>query len=204
MGHSVAGIGMKTPSGGRARVDFSDRDSAAEEAALPYDLVVLRSLRKIIRAIDLYSRQLSDICGLTVPQLICLSAIARSKRLTAIELAKFVHISPSTLVGILDRLELKQFIRRERNLSDRRQIFISMTSLGRKIFSQAPSPLQASLANGLQRLSLKERANIAHSLKNIVDLMEADNIEAAPILILDGRNYAVPGNRSNGKLRGVR
>lgn len=190
---------------GRAAVNgnFDGRDSS-DEMAMPYDLHILRSLRKIIRAIDLYSHRLSDTCGLTVPQLICLSTIAHSKRLTEIELAKFVHISPSTLVGILDRLELKQFIRRERNLADRRQIFISVTSLGQKTVSRAPSPLHENLAIGLQKLPIKQRANIALSLKHIVDLMEVDSIEAAPLLILDRRNYAGRKNRSNGRLRGLR
>jgi DNA-binding MarR family transcriptional regulator len=195
---------VKTHARAAVNGNFDGRESSVEETALPYDLHILGSLRKIIRAIDLYSHRLSDICGLTVPQLICLSTIAHSKRLTAIELAKFVHISPSTLVGILDRLELKQFIRRERNLADRRQIFISVTSLGQKTVSRAPSPLQENLAIGLQKLPIKERANIALSLKHIVDLMEVDNIEVAPLLILDRRNYAGRTNRSNGKLRGLR
>jgi DNA-binding MarR family transcriptional regulator len=187
-----------------AKGKFHIRESSLLDTAVPYDLHILRSLRKIIRAIDLYSHRLSETCGLTVPQLICLSTIANNKRLTAIQLAKFVHISPSTLVGILDRLELKQFIRRERNRADRRQIFISLTSLGQKTVSRAPSPLQDNLAIGLQKLPIRERAAIALSLKNVVDLMEADAIEAAPLLILDRRNYAGPKNRLVGKLRGLR
>jgi DNA-binding MarR family transcriptional regulator len=170
--------------------ELSDTKIAFSEAALPYDLHILRSLRKIIRAIDLYSQKLEDTCGLTAPQLMCLMSITRNKKLTAIELARRVRISPSSLVGILDRLEQKGLIARERNHSDRREIFIMATKLGAKTASQAPSPLQDNLAVGLKKLPEKKRANIARSLNLIVDLMEAKEIEAAPLLTLEGRSYA--------------
>jgi DNA-binding MarR family transcriptional regulator len=160
------------------------------DVSLPYDLYILRSLRKIIRAIDLHSRNLKDTFGLTVPQLLCLSAIVKEKRLTAIELSKAVRISPSTIVGILDRLEMKQVITRERGFSDRRQTFISPTPAGEETIRNAPSPLQNNLADGLKNMSSRQRANIAHSLKIIVDLMEARHVRAAPLLTLEGRSYA--------------
>lgn len=100
------------------------------------------------------------------------------------------YLSASTVVGILDRLEKKGFIRRLRDSNDRRVVNVSATEKGQKLAYNAPSPLQDGLANALNRLSELEQATIALSLKRIVDLMEAGHLEAAPILETDqpGRN----------------
>ena len=167
------------------------------QAALPHDLNIFRSLRKIIRAVDIYSRRLKLTYGLTVPQLICLSAIAQNQRLTSIELAGLVHIAPSTLVGILDRLEKMKLIRRERNSTDRREILISPTLEGIRTASGAPSLLQENLANGLKLLSSAEQAQIALSLKKIVEMMKVEDIEAAPLLTIERRSYAGRMKKTN-------
>jgi DNA-binding MarR family transcriptional regulator len=172
------------------KAKFNKQSNEEGEVSLPYDLYILRSLRKIIRAIDLHSHNLKNTIGLTIPQLLCLKAIVEAKQLTAIELSRLVRIGPSTIVGILDRLEVRQYIIRERDIDDRRQIFIKPTSSGKDTIRNAPSPLQNSLVDGLKTLSSRQRANIAHSLKIIVDLMEVRHVRAAPILTLEGKSYA--------------
>jgi DNA-binding MarR family transcriptional regulator len=162
-------------------------------ASVDYDRRILRSLRRIIRAIDLYSRELRAACGLTVPQLVCLSAIVLEKQITAAALSLQVHLSPSTLVGILDRLEKSNLIQRERSVEDRRQVNITATDAGQEAVRKAPSPLQDNLARGLRALSPGELAAIAQSLDTIVELMEAHEIEVAPLLTLERKSYAAPG-----------
>lgn len=155
-----------------------------------YNLRVLRSLRRIVRAIDLYSRELKASCGLTVPQLICLSAIRREKQITAVALSLLVHLSPSTLVGILDRLEKAGLIARVRSTEDRRLIIIKATEAGKEAVRKAPSPLQDNLAIGLGKLPAEKQATIARSLDTIVELMEAHDITVAPLLTLERKSYA--------------
>jgi DNA-binding MarR family transcriptional regulator len=147
-----------------------------------YDLQVLRSLRRIIRAVDLHSKQLISKYQITAPQLLCLLAIAEEEQLTTSTLAEKVYLSASTVVGIIDRLEKKGFARRERNTKDRRIVNVSITTEGKKVADNAPSPLQDNLAEALADLPELEQATIALSLKRIVDLMEAEHLEAAPIL----------------------
>lgn len=147
-----------------------------------YDLRILQSLRKIIRSVDIHSRKLSMQYDITAPQLITLLLIVDKGPLTIACIAKEVHLSPSTLVGIIDRLESKGYVQRERNARDRRQIFISSTQEGRFFMSQAPSPLQETLAQALGALTPLEQATISLSLERIVELMEANDLDAAPIL----------------------
>lgn len=165
-----------------------------------YNLRVLRSLRRIVRAIDLYSRELKASCGLTVPQLVCLSAIRREKQITAATLSLLVQLSPSTLVGILDRLEKAGLIERVRSIEDRRQIIIKVTEAGKEAVRKAPSPLQDNLAIGLGKLPAEKQATIAQSLDTIVELMEAHDITVAPLLTLERKSYAgVAGKKPRAK-----
>ncbi|MBU1319066.1 MAG: MarR family transcriptional regulator [candidate division Zixibacteria bacterium] len=147
-----------------------------------FDLHILRSLRRIIRAVDIYSGKLKSQHQITGPQLICLLAIVEKGPLTATALAKSVHLSSSTMVGILDRLEKKELIHRTRDKKDRRQVNVVATESGMRLARNAPSPLQDGLARALSKLSDLEQATIALSLRRIVDLMEVNDFDAAPIL----------------------
>ncbi|HSN42175.1 MAG TPA: MarR family transcriptional regulator [Burkholderiales bacterium] len=155
------------------------------EAVTPpvrYDLRILRSLRRIIRCVDLYSRQLSVTNQITTPQLVCLLEVVNRGPLTATAISREVHLSPSTVVGILDRLEEKGWVVRERGRDDRRTVRVSATPAGAQLARQVPSPLQRTLADALNALPELEQATIALSLERIVALMEAQEIDASPIL----------------------
>lgn len=147
-----------------------------------FDLRVVQALRRIIRAVDLHSRKLSARHQITGPQLVCLLSIGESAPITLSELARTIHLSPSTVLGIVDRLEVKGLARRERDLKDRRLVRISLTGPGRDLVANAPSPLQDTLAHAMSQLPAEQQATIARSLERIVELMEVRDIDAAPIL----------------------
>ncbi|MFQ5702348.1 MAG: MarR family winged helix-turn-helix transcriptional regulator, partial [Acidobacteriota bacterium] len=97
-------------------------------------------------------------------------------------IARHVHLSPSTVIGILDRLEAKGLVRRERDLKDRRLVLVSLTEQGKALVASAPSPLQDTLAEAMSALPEAGLATIAQSLDRIVEMMEIRHIDAAPIL----------------------
>ncbi|NYT81558.1 MarR family transcriptional regulator [Alcaligenaceae bacterium] len=139
-----------------------------------YDLRILRAMRRITRSVALHSRQLAAFSNITAPQLVCLRAVIERGPLTATAISREIHVSASTVVGILDRLEDKGLVRRERGREDRRIVFVSATPEGVKLASETPSPLQQKLADALKALPELEQATITLSLERIVDLMESD------------------------------
>ena len=153
-----------------------------ETIPIQYQLKILSSIRRIIRAVDIYSRKLVKEYNVTTPQHVCLFTIVDEGPLTVSELGKHVSLGQSTVVGILDRLEKKDMIRRDRDTTDRRKVFVSATELGKAAISQSPSPLQDKLADELSKLSELEQSTIALSLEHICEMMEAQDIEAGPIL----------------------
>lgn len=147
-----------------------------------YDEWILRSLRRIIRAVDLHSKQLQTTHQLTVPQLICLRAIESSGPLKAGQLANDVSLSPATITGIVDRLEQRELARRRRSETDRRQVLLEITDRGREVLASAPPSLNERFSRGLARLTEHEQADIERVLQRVVSLMEADDLDAAPVL----------------------
>ncbi len=147
-----------------------------------YDLRIFQAMRRIIRAVELHSRKLASLHKVTGPQLVCLLTLKEHDSITATELSSRVYLSPSTVVGILDRLEEKNLITRKRDKRDRRRVYLSLTELGLELAAKAPSPLQDRLATALKNLPEMEQLTIALSLERVVDLMEARQLDASPYL----------------------
>jgi DNA-binding MarR family transcriptional regulator len=167
------------------QVRDTHKESSAHAPQVPeerYDLQILQSIRRITRAVDIYSRKLRSQCQLTTPQLVCLGTIVEHGPLTVSEIAQRVFLSPSTVVGILDRLEARGLVKRERDTTDRRVVNTLATATGKEVATNAPSVLQEGLHRALRDLPLLEQATIALSLQRVVDFMEAGDIDAAPIL----------------------
>jgi DNA-binding MarR family transcriptional regulator len=146
---------------------------------------ILRSLRQINHCVDLYSRQLVISHQITAPQLVCLLAVVQQGPLTATSISREIHLSASTVVGILDRLEEKGWVSRARDCEDRRVVRVSATKKGIALSHQVPSPLQKTLANALSTLPEPEQATIALSLERIVALM-AEHAKDAPLAVTAG------------------
>lgn len=164
---------------------FSEMPLVSHPPQFPKDsheLRILQALRRIIRAVDIHSHKLSTQHKITGPQLACLLTINEEGRLTSASLAKKVYLSPSTVVGIIDRLEEKGLIERKRNSRDRRQVHISATAAGLRLVEAAPSLLQDTLAKALKELPEGEQVSITVALERLVDLMEARQLDAAPVL----------------------
>lgn len=143
---------------------------------------VLRSLRRIIQAVDLYSRKLASQHGLTGPQLVCLREIRRHGPMNPGFLARSVSLTPPTVSGILDRLEARGLLTRQRRNRDKRQVLVRLTEEGERVLGQTPLPLQELFTRRLGALPEGRRMAIAKALQQVVELMEAEDIDAAPLL----------------------
>lgn len=157
-------------------------EAASETASTRCDRRILNAIRQIIRAADIDSRKLAAEHQITAPQSMCLMAVVEKGSITAADVAKRIHLSPSTLVGVLDRLEAKGLIRRVRNAQDRREVAVTPTDDGRALVAKTPFPLQYSLAKALAQLSGKEQEQLAAGMEQLVGLMGAGDVAPTPML----------------------
>lgn len=155
------------------------------ESAVKPDAIedhIVAALRRIVRAIDLQSRRMVDACGLTGPQLVVLRAVGRLSGASVSALARSVSLSQPTVSGILERLERRGLVRRERREHDRRSVFVSMTPEGGRVLHEAPSLLQDRFQRELARLEEWERTQMLSILQRVAGMMDAEGLDAAPIL----------------------
>jgi len=143
---------------------------------------VMAALRRIIRAIDLHSRTLVRRYGLTGPQLVVLKELVETSPQPVNSLAAAVNLSQATVTGILDRLERKAMITRERDSKDKRKVMVSPTAEAEDALAGAPPLLQEHFTVAFSGLAEWEQTQILSSLQRIVVLMEAGSVEAGPIL----------------------
>jgi DNA-binding MarR family transcriptional regulator len=143
---------------------------------------VLVSLRRIMRATDLHSRKLGKSVGLTTPQLVVIRAIGEKGLPTASDIARAVSLSQATVTTILNRLEENGLLTRERSTEDRRRVKVQLTERGKSVLREAPLPLQESFSARFARLPSWEQHQIVAALERVATMMDAEDLDAAPLL----------------------
>lgn len=143
---------------------------------------VLMLLRQIIRVTDMHDKQLSRMTGLTMPQLMTMQTLESEGSITIGILARRMNLAQATVTSILDRLELKGLVRRERSQSDKRKVLASPTEAGLELLKSAPTTLQDRFVDAFSGLEEWEQSMIVASLQRVSNLLEADQIDAAPML----------------------
>lgn len=149
---------------------LDDKITAAQQSEQRSKSIII-ALRKVMQQMDYHSRRLNKCYGLTVPQIVCLYEIYENGKMTISTLSKRIYLSMSTLVGVIDRLEEKQFVNRTRDVQDRRIIYIDITEKGREFVSASPYLLHNRLNENLQVLSVEEQIALANSINLLVDLL---------------------------------
>ncbi|WP_372865195.1 MarR family winged helix-turn-helix transcriptional regulator [Spongiibacter sp.] len=143
---------------------------------------VLIALRRVTRAVDLHSKHLMKTSGLTAPQMLILQTLRDHGDAIISDVAKQVSLSQATVTSIIDRLEKRQLVVRERSNQDKRKVFACLTEQGAEIIRNAPTPLQEYFKRQFRDLQDWEQMQIISSLQRVAQMMDAQHIDAAPLL----------------------
>ncbi|MFU7560428.1 MarR family winged helix-turn-helix transcriptional regulator [Roseiconus sp. JC912] len=123
--------------------------------------------------------------GVSVPQMLCMRAIAEAEpgqEMTVAMVAETVQLSAPTVSRILDRLEKGGYVERERSSVDRRKVFVALTEQGWNRLNNLPQPLHEQFLARLESLDERERMELNSALNRIVEMMDACDIDASPML----------------------
>ncbi len=143
---------------------------------------VLVTLRQITRALDLYSQSLVKKIGLTGPQLFIIKELSLNEQITPGMLARYMSISQATITSMIDRLEAKGFVKRQRDVYDRRKVKIELLEPGKQILKLNPSLLQEDFIRKFEALKSWEQTLILSSLQRIAELMQVEKIPEANVI----------------------
>jgi len=146
---------------------------------------LLSSIRRIIRAVDVHSKNLLKQYGITGPQLIILKEIGRNQFISVSDLARKVSLSQATVTNILVRLEQQGYLQRRKGEGDKRKVYMDISDKTRRIIESNPSLLQLTFVKKFQNLADWEQSLLLSSLQRIASMMDAQDLDAVPHLFSD-------------------
>lgn len=143
---------------------------------------VLIALRRIMRATDIHSHQLLRRTGLSAAQFHVLRAINETGTDSTGVIARRAGISQATLTTLLDRLESRSLVSRERHADDKRKVMVRLTEAGVQALAEAPALLQEHFIARFQALPEWEQHLILAGLHRVAEMMDAQDLDVAPLL----------------------
>ena len=158
-----------------------------------YDELLI-ALRRITRAIDLYSKRLQKDTRLTISQLLVMDAIVKIDKPTPSAIAKSILLSQATVTNLIDRLEKNRLVQRKRLGTDKRTINVVITDLGEAKYNDAPELLQSGFLREYRKLESWEQHMLVSAVGRVASMMDAEDIDASPILAIGDIDEGEPYN----------
>ena len=144
---------------------------------------ITKQLRILFRTIQSHSKTVERQCGLSSAKLWMMWELFANPGLKVSELAKALTIHPSTCSNMLDQLEGKGLLRRDRSKTDQRAVHLFLTDKGTKLLATAPRPVQGALSNALGQLSDTHLSSLEDSLNKLMEAMQIKDEDAGMIPI---------------------
>ena len=144
--------------------------------------LTLRALRRVLRATEIGSRRLATATGLTPSQWLVLREIDSRDSASPGMIANALQFSQATITAIVDRLQELGLVRRQRSERDKRQFILSSLPAGQAALADAPDLLQTTFTERFVKLPEWEQAMILAAVERLAMLMDAQHIDAAPLL----------------------
>ena len=141
---------------------------------------LVRSVRRIAQAIDVRSREIARLTGLTLPQLLVLQSIRALGEVSTHAVSRDVSMSAPTVVAVLDRLEARGLIVRYRSTSDRRIVHARLTPAGEAALVGAPGLLRTGAMRALAELPPEQRDALAAAIRTVTDLIGPESEPPPP------------------------
>ncbi|QRN98702.1 MarR family transcriptional regulator [Archangium violaceum] len=158
--------------------DLSPADKNKEQQPLGEVLEFMRLLWAVDHGLQSTSKRMESTLGLTGPQRLVLRLVGRFPGITAGRLAQILHVHPSTLTGVLKRMEKRGLLERKSDPLDGRKALFALTESGRALDVPATGTVEAAVQRALARLP---RARLAAAQEVLATLAEELGSGDAPL-----------------------
>ncbi len=112
----------------------------------------MRALWALDHALQSASKRMEARRGVTAPQRLVFRIVGRFPGLSAGEIAGILPLHPSTLTGVLRRLEQRGLLARKADPGDRRRALLQLTAQGRRLDRLRDGTVEASVRRALRTL----------------------------------------------------
>lgn len=160
-----------------------DREGRGEPVPLGEVLEFMRLIWALDHGLQKVSKRMGAELGVTGPQRFVLRILGRRPAIAAGTLASVLKIHPSTLTGVLKRLEGRNLVKRVSDPEDSRRTMLSLTASGRRL--DVPSPLsnEAAAADVLSRFGerkIRATEEVLVALAGALEAMACEGADVAP------------------------
>lgn len=124
---------------------------------LPDALQFMRLMWALTHALQTASKRMYTKLGVTGPQRLAIRVVGLAPGVSAGELASVLHLHPSTLTGVLARLDAQGLLTRELHPDDRRRITLRLTAKGERVNRAQSGTIESIVRTVLEQVSAQDR-----------------------------------------------
>jgi DNA-binding MarR family transcriptional regulator len=140
----------------------------------------MRLMWALDHALQKASKTMKTRVGVTGPQRLAIRLIARFPGMPAGQLAALLHVHPSTLTGILRRLERQGLVRRRPDPRDGRRAFLGITEKGRRVDEAVQGTVEAAVQRVIEGAPRQTIEHAREVLAELADALGVDGRRARP------------------------
>ena len=134
----------------------------------------LRTIWELDHALHRASKRMLRTKGVTAPQRLVLRIVGRFPSLQAGALAHILHVHPSTLTGVLARLQARGLLVRRTDPRDGRLVRLALTHAGRRVDRDHAGTLEAAVRRALRSLPDRSVQATRQVLAHITRVIEEE------------------------------
>jgi DNA-binding MarR family transcriptional regulator len=161
---------------------------AIAPAPLPGVLQFMQLLWAVAHGLETTSKRMNAALGVTGPQRLVLRVVGLFPGMSAKELAATLHIHPSTLTGVLQRLEAQRLVRRINDPKDRRRVALRLTPRGQRANGSRRNTVEAAVAAALRRVTDSDQLATQRVLARLATTLHGRAAgDSSPVLLVARR-----------------
>jgi DNA-binding MarR family transcriptional regulator len=134
----------------------------------------MQQLWSLSHGLQRMSKRMQSTLGVTGPQRLALRMIGRSPSISAGRVSDVLRLHPSTVTGILRRLEDRGLVRRKPDPADGRRAMFELTPAGRKLDELRSHTVETAVRRALLQCTPGELDATARVLEVVIAELERE------------------------------
>jgi DNA-binding MarR family transcriptional regulator len=156
-----------------ARRSRQENHEPGTPTVLPAGLTFMRLLWALVHNLQKRSKRMRGQLGVTGPQRLVLRVVGLFPGVSAGTLATILHVHPSTLTGVLQRLIAQGMLHRSTAAGDRRRAVLTLTPRGARVNAVRSGTVEAAIVDGLEHVSARDRQSAQRVISRLADRLDA-------------------------------
>jgi MarR family transcriptional regulator, organic hydroperoxide resistance regulator len=133
---------------------------------------VLKKFRVIYGSVRQHYRDIEQSCGVSGSQLWILQEVSQTPGIGVSELAERLSIHQSTCSQLVEKLNMRGLIQKERSHLDQRRVGLLLSHTAQQLLARAPGPASGLLPEALAALSPEQLQQLDAALSGVVEQLQ--------------------------------